>query len=91
MNLIINEKNVELKYSIRAMMMYENITDKSFNPVNVTDVLTFFYCIVVASSKDYSLTFDDFIDMIDENPQYITDFTKWIQSIIETQNVIKKN
>ena len=74
MKITINEKEIELKYSLRSMIMYENITDKTFNPSTMSDVITFFYCIVVASAKDYSIKFDDFLDYLDENPNLINDF-----------------
>jgi hypothetical protein len=90
MKITINEKEIELKYSLRSMIMYENITDKTFNPSTMSDVITFFYCIVVASAKDYSIKFDDFLDYLDENPNLINDFGNWIQTVANTNNVIKK-
>ena len=49
------------------------------------------YCVVVASSKDYSLKFDEFIDYIDENPNIITEFGTWIQEVVNTNDIFKKN
>lgn len=86
-----NDKEIELKYSIRAMMMYENITDSSFNPKNLTDILTFFYCIVVTSMKDYSYSFDNFLDDIDAEPSKLEELTEWMNSNISNQNTFKKN
>lgn len=91
MTIKINEKEIELKFSIRALMMYENITGNSFNPTNFTDILTFFYCVVISSTKDYSLTFDAFIDYIDVHPELIQDLTDWMKGINTTNDVIKKN
>lgn len=91
MKITINEKEIELKYTLRSMLMYENITDKTFNPSTMSDVITFMYCIVVASSKDYSLKFDDFIDWLDDNPNIINEFGEWIQTVAQNNNVFKKN
>jgi hypothetical protein len=91
MKVTINDKEIELKYTLRSMLMYENITDKTFNPSTMSDVITFMYCIVVASSKDYSLKFDDFIDWLDENPNIINEFGEWIQTVAQNNNVFKKN
>ena len=91
MKITINDKEIELKYTLRSMLMYENITDKTFNPSTMSDVITFMYCIVVASSKDYSLKFDDFIDWLDENPNIINEFGEWIQTVVQNNNVFKKN
>lgn len=90
MTIKLNDKEIELNYSLRSMLMYENITEKTFNPTSLTDVLTFMYCVVIASSKDYSIKFDDFIDYVDENPNTINDFGDWIQDIMKTNNIFKK-
>ena len=74
MNININDKEITLKYSLRAMMMYENVTNKTLNPSGITEVVTFFYCVVLASSKDYSLSFEDFMDWLDENPDTLKEF-----------------
>jgi len=52
MKINIKGKEVELKYSLRALMMYENIENKTFQPTSLQNIMTFFYVIVVASSKD---------------------------------------
>lgn len=91
MKLTINGKEIELKYTMRSMMLYENITDKSFSPTTMTDLITFMYCVVVASSKDYSLKFDDFIDYIDENTAALNEFSAWIINTMAVQDELKKN
>lgn len=83
-------KDIELKYSLRAMMMYENITDASFAPQSITDVLTFFYCIVVTSSKDYEIDFGDFIEYLDNNTTIINDFAIWMQNVTNNIGNLKK-
>lgn len=91
MKITIKEKEIELKYTLRSMLMYENITEKTFNPSTMSDVITFMYCIVVASSKDYSLKFDDFLDWLDENPNTINEFGEWIQTVVQNNSIFKKN
>lgn len=89
--MIFNNKEIELKYSIRAMIMYENITNKNFEPTNLSDILTFFYCIVVTSLKDYSYSFDDFLDEIDADPTKLEKLTEWLNGNVLNQNNFKKN
>lgn len=91
MKITIKDNEIELKYTLRSMIMYENITDQTFNPQTLTDMITFMYCVVVASSKDYSLKFDEFIDYVDDNPNIINEFGKWIQETVNTNNLFKKN
>jgi hypothetical protein len=91
MQITLNKKKITLKYTLRAMMMYENMTQKSFSPNTITDVITFMYCVVIASSKDYSITFDQFIDYIDEHPETMTKFAEWIQDTSNVQADLSKN
>ena len=91
MTITINDKDIELKYTLRSMMMYENITGKTFAPEGVSDILTFFYCVVVASAKNYELKFDDFLDVIEENQDKLNEFSLWLTNVVATQNYLKKN
>lgn len=86
MEITIKGKTVSLKYSFRALMIYENITQKSFNPKGISDVVVFFYSVVVASSKDTSLSFDDFIDWLDDKPTAINDFSVWLTEVFNAQS-----
>jgi hypothetical protein len=87
----IKDKDIELTYTIRAMIMYENMTDKSFAPHNLTDIVTFMYCIVISSAKDYSITFVEFIDFLDKNPNAVNEFGEWLQSLTNNNNNFSKN
>ena len=91
MKVNIKGNEIELKYTMRSMILFENITDKTFNPEGVTDILTYFYCVVLASSKDYTLTFDEFIDFIDDNPNIMKEFSEWLMVSVNQNNILKKN
>ena len=91
MEIVINEKTISLKYSLRAMMMFENITEGTLAPSSLTDVITFFYCVVLASSMDYSLGMEQFIDWLDEHPEALNEFGGWLQNVVANQNKLKKD
>ena len=80
MQITINKKKITLKYSIRALMLYENITGGSFAPKSITDIITFMYCIVVSSADDYSYKFEDFLNYLDEHPDTFNKFSEWLTS-----------
>ena len=86
MEIVIKGNKVSLKYSFRALMIYENITQKSFNLKGISDVVVFFYSVVVASTKDTTLSFADFIDWLDEQPTAINDFSMWLTSVFNAQS-----
>lgn len=74
----INEKEFELKMSFRAYMLYENITGKSFEPTTMTDIINFFYCVVITSAKDYDYKYNDFLDALDDNQNLMVEFSEWL-------------
>lgn len=89
MKVTIKEQEVTLRYSMRALFTYENITGQSFNPKTLQDFCTFFYCVLVSSNKDLDLTFDDFIDeVIDPNPQVMNEFAEWLGNIMTKNSFI---
>lgn len=85
MEIVMNGKTISLKYSFRALMIYENITQKSFSPKGLSDVIVFFYSVVVSSSKNTTLSFDDFMDWLDENPTAVAEFSEWLSQVFAHQ------
>lgn len=83
MKVRIKEQEVTLRYSMRALFQYENITGQSFNPKTLQDFCTFFYCVLVSSNKDLDLTFDEFIDFLDEDPSKMSEFAELLNSTKE--------
>ena len=86
MKIKIQEKEIELKKTFRSYIIFESITDKIFAPKTMSVVVTYFYSVVLASDKDINLTFDDFIDWLDENANALNDFEKWLTEINEVDS-----
>lgn len=82
MKITFNKKKYELKYSFRALMIYENITNKSFKPESLTDIITFFYSVLLSTARTEPIQFDDFIDYLDEHPELISEFSNWLLETI---------
>lgn len=78
MKIEINDKEVTLRLSFRAYMIYENITGKSFAPATMTDIINFFFCVLITSANDYDLKYNDFLDILDARPEYMTEFSEWL-------------
>lgn len=78
------QQEVELRYSMRALFQYENITGQSFNPKTIQDFCTFFYCVVCSSNKDLDITFDGFIDeVLDPQPELMSEFAEWLSNTMQ--------
>lgn len=86
MKITFNEKEYDLRMSIRAFIIYENVVNKTFelaDLTNYTNLVTMFYAIVTTTLKynkvDHNFDFATFIDWIDEaggNP-LLVDFATW--------------
>lgn len=91
MNVTINGKEYILKYSFRSLMIFENITGEIFTPNTITNIILYFYSTVMASDKDSTLSFNDFNDWLDANPDELTNFTNWLVQIGNKNTFINGN
>lgn len=85
MKVEIKNREIELKYSFRAYMIFEQITDHSFTGGNLSDFITLFYSVLMASDRELTTDFDDFVDWLDENPDKLNEFTEWLTSNLKKQ------
>lgn len=88
MKINIKGKEVELKNTFRSMIIYEKVAGKTFNPQGITEILLYFYSVIMASDKDCELEFDDLLDMVDANPKLITDFSEWLNKSFRISNYL---
>lgn len=82
MHIEINGKGVDLKWTNRAQIVFENLTGHSMSLFDkskpYTESLMAFWAFVVGSNNGKEdITFDEFIDTIDEKPWLITEFGQW--------------
>lgn len=78
MKVTINNKEYKIKYTLRALFIFEQITGKSFNLETLLDNYIFFYSIIVANNDDV-LTWDEFIDALDNDPTILTQISKAVE------------
>lgn len=84
-------KEVTLKYGFRSMLMYENIKNESFTPKTLTDVLIFMFCVIISSGKNVQLTFEELIDMVDERPSLVEEFSEWLTNEVNKQALLSQD
>lgn len=88
MKVRIKEQEVELRYSMRSLFMYEKIVGQ-FNPKTLEEFATFFYCVLCSSNKDLDLTFDEFIDeVIDPQPEMLNLFASWLSASMQKNSFL---
>ena len=91
MKVNIKDQEIELKYSFRSLIIFEEITSKTLTvPESLKDILILFYSVILASAKGslQDWTWDNFMDWLDENPEITIEFTQWLKDVLETQNGI---
>lgn len=81
MKITINGKEYTLKYTIRALILWESITGRMFSLQTLTDQYLFFYCIVMcAMGSESEMTFEDFLKILEDEPQLFADFGAFLEN-----------
>lgn len=78
MKVNINDKEIELKQTFRSHLIYEQVAGETFQPKGLTQIITFLYCVVMASAPTLELDFDQFVGWLDDNPATIAEFSQWM-------------
>lgn len=88
MKITIKDTEVTLKQTFRTSMLYENITKESFGTnLSTSNFILYFYCNILGSDQSLVLDFDEFIDILDDNPSWLEEYTKWL---VESNKVADK-
>lgn len=92
MKLKINNEEIELIYSFRSSIYFEQITGHNIDFTNLTanDLLSLFYSVLIASlqkAKKPIISMLDFMDIIDDNggDKILLEFSNWYVQILQTQ------
>ena len=93
MEITIKDKTIKLKKTFRSLIAYEAAMQKPFNPTTITESIMYFYCVIIASDQELELTYDEFMDWLDNTPTALQEFTQWLirQSEIESTTAKKKS
>ena len=90
MEVTIKNETVKLKNTMRAIMVYEQITGKPFSPVTMTDLMVYFYSSIISANMEIELTFDEFVEWLDDNGDKFTEFTSWLTKVNKINEPIKQ-
>ena len=88
----IKGENYNIKYTIRALFIFEQITGKPFKVENMLDNYIFFYSMILANNrdKDNIITWDDFLDALDENPLLFTQMSEAVEQEQKKDDIFHK-
>ena len=90
MEITINNITIKLKKTFRSLIAYESAMGKTFNPTTITESIMYFYCVIISSDSDIELSFDNFMDWLDNNPNSLKEFTQWLIEQNEIENKLTK-
>lgn len=88
MQITINNTNYEVKYTIRALFIFEQITGKAFAIESLLDNYVFFYSMILANNADNPLDWDEFLDALDTDPQLIYQLNKIVEDYQKKDNIL---
>ena len=100
MKITFRDQELELRYSYRLYIVYENIMGKGLNEEDFktyTSLLTLIYATLVSTLQvnklDSNVTYDEFLNWIDNCPTNIlTDFSMWfVQHLAAQQDKMDEN
>ena len=64
----INGVDYTLKPGMKAIIIFEKLSDKAFSLKNTTDVITYIYSAMLAGTPNMRLGFDELLDAFDADP-----------------------
>lgn len=74
----INDKQYIIKYTLRALFIFEQITGRSFSINTLLDNYLFFYSLILANNDDVP-SWDEFIDALDKDPSILIQISKTVE------------
>lgn len=69
----INGEAYTLRTGMKAIIIFERLTDKPFELKNTTDVLAYVYAAMLAGTPGMKLGFDELLDAFDSAPGLLTE------------------
>lgn len=82
----INKKEYILKYTLRALFIFEKITGTAFKFGLLHNEYVLMYSTLLANnSDDFEMSFDELIEICDEDSTIFEQYKKWLIKEIEKQ------
>ena len=80
-------KSYQLKYNIRAIVLFEKLSDKPFTLACTSDWVIFLYAMLLSgahgATQEATITFDDFVDAISQ--QQMKQAIVWTREQMENE------
>lgn len=90
MDITINGKQYKVKYTIRALFIFEQITNKPFEIKTLLDNYVFFYSMILANNPDNVLDWDEFLDALDGDKDLLQQLTKLVDDYQKKDSIFEQ-
>ena len=88
--ILINGKEYNIKYGIRAMLIQEQSTQKAFSLENMNEQLVFLYSCLLAADNELTMTYEEFLDAVDDDMSIIIRFGEYLaEQQKKEKNILK--
>lgn len=84
MKLKVGKKSYQLKYGLRAFILFEKMADKPFEVGGMTDWVLFVYAMLLAGTPEAEITLDEFVDIL--SMQDIQGVIRWCTKLMAVEN-----
>lgn len=88
--IVIAGKSYNLKYTLRALFVYEEITGVPFSSGKAINVYTLIYCILLVNNPDF-MDFESFINAIDEDADISKNLSEWLNKENDKRSLFIEN
>lgn len=78
MTININEKEYKLKFTLRALLLFEKVAGTTFKFDTLSDQILYLYCLLLANNEEMDLTIDQLIEAMDNDPSILSTYFKYI-------------
>ena len=90
MDITINGKQYRVKYTIRALFIFEQITGKPFEIKTLLDNYIFFYSMILANNPDNVLDWEEFLDALDGDRELLAQLTKLVDDYQRKDSIFEQ-
>lgn len=92
--LMVLGKKFTVNFTVRALIKYQQLTNKRFNPKNwkeffapqdLSQLSKLFYCCAVTTKPNFEFTYELFMKLLDMHPMKIVEFGQWLNEALEKE------
>lgn len=90
MKIKIKNKEYELRYGLRSLFKYEQLTGHPYEGKTLEETYRFFHASLMACNESYAFSFEELIDACDEDPCLFESFKETLMTAYKRNEEYKK-